>query len=74
MQRKSNEMWIALLLVGVISAAYMLVTLISQEIPRASSIFGHGLGIIGFFLMIITEVLYSIRKRRNHQRRSSLLS
>jgi len=35
----------------------------AQGIPRASSLFGHGIGIIGFLLMLSTETLYSLRKR-----------
>jgi len=32
-------------------------------VPEARGLFGHGLGILGFTLMIATETLYSIRKR-----------
>ena len=35
----------------------------TQEIPAASEFFGHTLGIVGFILMLLTETLYSIRKR-----------
>jgi len=32
-------------------------------IPHASDFFGHSIGILGFILMLMTETLYSIRKR-----------
>lgn len=32
-------------------------------IPAASGLIGHSLGIIGFVLMLMTETLYSLRKR-----------
>ena len=37
-------------------------------IPAASSLFGHGIGILGFILMLMTELLYSWRKRRRSAR------
>ena len=50
--------------VGVfITVLYGGVVYFSQEIPAASDLFGHGLGILGFILMILTETLYSLRKR-----------
>jgi len=32
-------------------------------IPKASELFGHSLGILGFVLMLMTETLYTLRKR-----------
>ena len=50
--------------VGVfITVLYGGVVYFSREIPAASDLFGHGLGILGFILMILTETLYSLRKR-----------
>ena len=50
--------------VGVfITVLYGRVVYFSREIPAASDLFGHGLGILGFILMILTETLYSLRKR-----------
>jgi hypothetical protein len=39
-----------------------------SQIPPASQLFGHALGIIGFILMLLTETLYSIRKRSRNAR------
>jgi len=39
------------------------VTVLNRGIPAASEFFGHTLGVIGFTLMLMTETLYSIRKR-----------
>ena len=46
-----------------ITVLYGGVVYFSREIPAASDLFGHGLGILGFILMILTETLYSLRKR-----------
>jgi len=37
-------------------------------IPRASGFFGHMIGVIGFVMMLMTETLYSIRKRSRSAR------
>lgn len=61
---KSNiELWMAFLFGIVITAVYALVVFTAREIPVAGELFGHVLGITGFFLMLMTETLYSIRKR-----------
>ena len=61
---KSNiELWTAFLAGIVITAVYALVVVTAREIPAASEMFGHVLGITGFFMMLMTETLYSIRKR-----------
>lgn len=61
---KSNiELWLALLAGIIITAVYALVMFTGRAIPAAGELFGHVLGITGFFLMLMTETLYSIRKR-----------
>jgi len=47
----------------LITGLYALVVIFTREIPAASALFGHGLGIFGFLLMLMTETLYSFRKR-----------
>jgi hypothetical protein len=37
-------------------------------VPRASGFFGHSIGILGFGLMLMTETLYSLRKRSRRAR------
>lgn len=61
--RSNVELWAALFAVLAISLVYGLVVYAWQEIPAASDLFGHSIGIFGFTLMVMTEVLYSLRKR-----------
>lgn len=62
MRIKNIELWAAALTILIISAGYL--SLISlSAIPAASSLLGHGLGIAGFVLMLMTETLYSLRKK-----------
>ena len=63
MLRNAIELWLAFLAAILITGLYALVVIFTREIPAASDWFGHGLGIFGFLLMLITETLYSIRKR-----------
>ena len=63
MLRNNLELWLAFLAALFITAVYFLVVLLTREIPPASELFGHGLGIIGFIFMLMTETLYSLRKR-----------
>jgi len=63
-QRGSRELWIALLIVGIITFFYLAVVLLSGSVPAASEFLGHSLGVAGFLLMLMTEILYSLRKRK----------
>lgn len=63
MLRGNRELWIAFIVMVFITAVYGLAVYILQGIPPASEIFGHGMGILGFILMLMTEFLYSLRKR-----------
>jgi hypothetical protein len=60
-RKRTYELWYALAAMIGITIAYVLVS--AQGIPKASSLFGHGIGIIGFLCMLSTETLYSLRKR-----------
>ena len=53
----------AFLVMLLITALYIFVVYLTREIPPASELFGHGLGILGFVFMLMTETLYSLRKR-----------
>ena len=53
----------AFLVMLMITALYIFVVYLTREIPPASELFGHGLGILGFTFMLMTETLYSLRKR-----------
>jgi hypothetical protein len=63
-QRSSRELWIACVIIVFITFIYLSIVLFSGSIPAAKEFFGHSLGIIGFILMLMTEILYSLRKRR----------
>lgn len=63
MLRGYKELWLALLAMLLITGLYGAVYVATQKIPPAYELFGHGIGIIGFILMLMTETLYSLRKR-----------
>jgi hypothetical protein len=63
MLRGNRELWLAFLAMFIITAVYGLVLVFTRAIPPASELFGHGIGILGFLLMLMTETLYSLRKR-----------
>jgi len=67
-KRSSRELWFAFAAVLVIAIAYLFTTAMLGGIPAASEFFGHTLGIIGFVLMLMTETLYSFRKRSRNAR------
>lgn len=63
MLRTYTELWLALVAMILITALYGGVIYLTHGIPPASELFGHGIGIFGFVLMMMTEILYSMRKR-----------
>ena len=63
MLRGNRELWLAVLAMIVITGLYGAVVVFTREIPPASELFGHGMGIVGFIFMLMTETLYSLRKR-----------
>ncbi len=68
MQRSNRELWLAFIAIIAISTAYLLMVIMLDGIPRASDFFGHSIGILGFLLMLMTETLYSFRKRSRSAR------
>jgi hypothetical protein len=62
MLKRNLELWIAFLVILIITAGYLQVVT-KNEVPAASGFLGHSLGVIGFILMLMTEILYSLRKR-----------
>lgn len=68
MLEKSKELLLALVAIVVITLAYLIVQMVYRQTPPASSLFGHSLGILGFLLMLMTETLYSLRKRSQKAR------
>ena len=68
MRRASRELWYALLAIILITLVYALFSVHMNAAPASRSLFGHILGVIGFILMLMTELLYSLRK---HYRRAA---
>jgi hypothetical protein len=68
MQRRSPELWLALGAIAAITLVYVGVVAALDGVPAASELFGHGMGIAGFVLMLMTETLYSLRKRSRSAR------
>ncbi len=66
--RLNKELWLAFIGAVLITGIYAAVTLLTGSIPAASEFFGHLLGILGFVLMLMTETLYSLRKRARSAR------
>lgn len=68
MKPSARELWWALAAIIAITAIYLAVVRSLQGLPAASSLFGHAIGVIGFVLMLMTETLYSLRKRSRQAR------
>ena len=62
--QSNRELWASFVAILVVSIAYGIVTIWLNGFPGASSLFGHGIGIVGFLMMLMTETLYTIRKRQ----------
>jgi hypothetical protein len=68
-----KELVLALLAVVTITGLYA-GYVDAVAVPAASDLLGHALGILGFGLMLMTETLYSLRKRAMHRPRGSMRS
>ena len=68
MRHSNRELWLSLIAVIGITLAYLLVVAHLNGIPKASDFFGHSIGILGFVLMLMTETLYTLRKRSHSAR------
>jgi hypothetical protein len=68
MRSSNRELWAAFVSIITITLVYLFVMSQIGEIPAASGVFGHGLGVVGFLLMLMTETLYSLRKRSRNAR------
>jgi len=68
MLRKSKELIFASITCILVTACYGAVLFFTREIPAAGGFYGHMLGILGFVLMLLTETLYSLRKRSRSAR------
>lgn len=68
MQQSNRELWFSFFAIIGITLLYLFVVITFGGIPGASDLFGHGIGIVGFVLMIFTESLYTLRKRSRSAR------
>jgi hypothetical protein len=69
MPHQSNrELWLSFAAAVIITLIYMFAVVSWKAIPGASDFLGHSFGILGFVLMLMTETLYSFRKRSNNAR------
>jgi hypothetical protein len=66
--RKLNELWTSLIIILAITIFYLFIIIFTGMTLHAGDLFGHGIGILGFVLMLATEFLYSIRKRQHTAR------
>ena len=62
--KRGRELWYALAANVAMTALYVVAYLQASAFPMASSWAGHGIGIAGFILMLMTATLYSFRKLR----------
>ncbi len=67
-RRSSRELWLAFAACVAISLVYLFVTITWRAVPAASGLFGQSIGILGFLLMLMTESLYTLRKRSHNAR------
>lgn len=68
MPRTNQELWLALLTCAALGAAYAALVAATRQVPAAGGLAGHAIGILGFLLMLMTETLYSLRKRSHTAR------
>jgi hypothetical protein len=72
MHRSNKELWLALLAAAIVTGVYAFVVQSTRQVPAAGSLFGHLIGVVGFLLMLVTETLYSYRKRTRRARWGSM--
>jgi len=68
MRHRSPELIYAAVAMVLIALGYTAAVTGLDLDPAASGLLGHGLGIAGFVLMLMTETLYSLRKRSRRAR------
>ncbi len=70
---RHSELLIAAALIVVLTTAYW-VFVSAAGIPAAGGLVGHLMGVVGFTMMLLTETLYSLRKRAMRRPRGSMRS
>jgi hypothetical protein len=66
--RRYREFLYALVVIAAVTALYVVAYVNATTFPDASGLVGHGIGIAGFVLMLMTATLYSLRKLRTDAR------
>ncbi len=61
---RGRELWYALAAIVAVTALYVVAYTQAGAFPAASSWVGHGIGVAGSILMLMTATLYSFRKLR----------
>ena len=74
MLKRTRELWYAFAAIVLVTAFYAVAYVQKDAFPTASSLVGHGIGIVGFVLMLMTATLYSLRKLRTDARWGSTAS
>ena len=64
MPDRARELLYALAAIVAVTALYAVAYIQASAFPAASSLVGHGIGVAGFILMLMTATLYSLRKLR----------
>jgi len=62
--KRGPELWYALAAIVAVTALYAVAYQQASAFPAASGLVGHGIGVLGFILMLMTATLYSLRKLR----------
>ena len=68
MPKRYAELWYSVAAIALTTAVYALAYRQAGTFPAAYSFIGHGIGVLGFVLMLMAETLYSIRKQMTHAR------
>lgn len=68
---RHSELFVAALIVAGVTAAYVAYSALAG-VPAAGTLVGHLMGVVGFTLMLLTETLYSLRKRAMKRPRGSM--
>lgn len=68
MYNSNRELWLSFIAIVLITILYLFMYVTMGGVPPAREFFGHALGVIGFILMVLTELLYSLRKRSRSAR------
>ena len=71
---RTREIWYALVAIILVTVVYLVAYRQAGTFPAAAGLVGHGIGIFGFVLMVMTESLYSIRKQLTDARWGSIAS